>query len=83
MRPQSLSTQSLAFPYVTSYGDPYQPLSIVFVIDAWEGKLQQETDETTDARFFPLDALPEIPMLYEETLADLKAYRENGRFILK
>lgn len=71
------------FSFTTAYGDPYQPISMVFVVEEWEGELQRETDETTDARFFALDALPEIPALYEETLADLREWRQNGRFILK
>lgn len=71
------------FSFVTTYGDPYQMMSIVFMVDRWTGELQRNTNETTDARFFPLDDLPEIPALYQETLADLQAYRANGQFILK
>jgi hypothetical protein len=34
-------------------------------------------------RFFPLDNLPEIPALYQETIADLEQYRQTNTFILK
>lgn len=71
------------FSFVTSYGDPYQMFSVVFVVDEWTGTLQQETNETTDAQFFALDELPDIPDVYHETLADLAAYRANGRFVVK
>jgi ADP-ribose pyrophosphatase YjhB (NUDIX family) len=71
------------FSFVTSYGDPYQMFSVVFVVDEWSGDLQTQTDETINARFFAIDNLPDIPDLYRETLADLQSYRENGQFILK
>ena len=69
------------FSFVTAYGDPYQPLSIVFVVDQWEGELLVETDETADARFFHLDELPDVPARYLETLEDLRRY--DGRVIVK
>jgi len=68
--------------FVTSYGDPYQMMSFVFRVDAWSGELQTETDETLNARFFPLDALPsDMPQVYHETLDDLKQFK--GNVILK
>jgi ADP-ribose pyrophosphatase YjhB (NUDIX family) len=67
---------------VTSYGDPYQFVAHVFRVDAWEGELVTATDETTDARFFALDALPDdLSTLYRETLED--ARRFDGRVIVK
>lgn len=69
------------FSFVTAYGDPYQPLSVVFIIDEWSGTLISETDETVDARFFPLEAFPQIPEVYIETLSDLKQF--DGKLILK
>lgn len=71
------------FSFVTSYGDPYQMFSVVFLIDKWSGELITQTDETVDARFFPLDQLPDMPDHYHETLEDLKTYQATGRFILK
>lgn len=69
------------FSFVTAYGDPYQPLSVVFIIDEWSGTLISETDETIDACFFSLDNLPLIPEVYVETLSDLKRF--DGKVILK
>ena len=71
------------FSFVTSYGDPYQMFSMVFIVDKWSGELLSETDETVDARFFSLDDLPDIPDHYHETLEDLKRYRRDHKFILK
>ena len=71
------------FSFITSYGDPYQLFSVVFHVHKWQGTLQKQTDETTDARFFSLDNLPPIPDLYHETIADLKEYHQNNTFTLK
>jgi len=69
------------YSFVTSYGDPYQMFRVVFVVDQWEGDLSTQTTETTDARFFSLDALPDLPDLYQETLDDLRLF--DGRVIVK
>jgi ADP-ribose pyrophosphatase YjhB (NUDIX family) len=69
------------YSIITSYGDPYQLFSVVFVVEEWRGDLVTTTDETTDARFFSLDALPEIPAIYQETLADLDNFQ--GLLIVK
>ncbi len=70
------------FSFVTAYGDPYQPLSIVFLVKEWRGRLQATTDETLDARFFSLDELPpNLPPVYHETLEDLLRY--VGQIIVK
>lgn len=67
---------------VTAYGDPYQFISFVFCVNAWEGTVAEITNETTGAQFFALDALPEnLPDLYHETLADLQRF--DGTVILK
>jgi hypothetical protein len=55
----------------------------VFKIDKWDGELITQTDETVDARFFPLDELPEIAQYYIETLEDLKIFKKSGQLILK
>lgn len=68
---------------VTHYGDPYQVINFVFRVDEWSGQLVTETDETIDARFFPLDALPETSAHNLETLADLAQFEETGQLILK
>lgn len=69
------------FAFTNAYGGEHQMLSLVFRVDEWAGELATTTDETTDARFFALDALPELPPLYEETLHDLAAF--DGKVILK
>ena len=68
----------------TSYGDPFEQVSIQFMVTAWSGSLERETNETTDARFFPIDQPPdEVADPYHEILADLRSYDENGVFLLK
>jgi len=69
------------FAFTNMYGDTYQLFSVAFRVDEWEGALVTETDETIDARFFPLDALPELPAHYHETMDDLQKF--DGRLILK
>ncbi|MEM7334619.1 MAG: NUDIX domain-containing protein [Chloroflexota bacterium] len=70
------------YSFVTSYGDPYQMFSLVFIVDKWSGELFSQTDETIAAQFFDIDNLPEnIPHHYHETLDDVKQF--NGRLILK
>ena len=69
------------FHFTNAYGGEHQMLALVFVVTEWEGELQTKTDETTDARFFAPDHLPEIPVLYQETLEDL--HRFDGQIILK
>lgn len=67
---------------VTAYGDPYQFISFVFRVNAWEGTVTEWTEETTGAQFFALDALPEnLPDLYHETLDDLRHF--HGTVIVK
>lgn len=69
------------FSFITSYGDPYQMFTVVFLVDQWSGILLSETDETVDAKFFDQENLPSIPDLYSETLSDLKEFK--GQLILK
>ena len=69
------------FAFTNAYGGEHQMLSIVFRVDHWGGTLTPTTNETSDARFFALDELPEIPALYQETLADLQEF--DGTLIIK
>ena len=67
---------------ITAYGDPYYQITVQFLVNEWSGVLLSETDETTEARFFEIDMLPEdIASHYQEELADLQKY--DGQFILK
>ena len=68
---------------ITSYGESYQLIVFIFRVDVWSGELVTETDETIDARFFPMAELPEVQPHYLETLEDLKAYESTGELILK
>ena len=65
------------------YGNTYQLHVTGFRVDSWSGELLRETDETTDAGFFPPDALPE-PLSHSvpAALADLAAFERTGRFVL-
>lgn len=46
------------FSVITSYGDEFQGFEFLFRVDNWSGNLVKETDETTDAEFFPQNNLP-------------------------
>ena len=71
------------FSFVTSYGDPYQMFSMVFIVKQWSGNFLNQTDETVDAQFFALEELPDMPAHYFETLEDLAEFRKSGKFALK
>jgi ADP-ribose pyrophosphatase YjhB (NUDIX family) len=68
---------------VTEYGDPYQLVVFVFRVQSWSGQLVRETDETIDAGFFHVAALPEIAAHTRQTLEDLKTFNENEVLILR
>ncbi|KEO84921.1 NUDIX domain-containing protein [Tumebacillus flagellatus] len=68
------------------FGDRYQMFEFVFRVEAWSGALVTETDETTNAKFFPPDSLPPIPDPYwhQHTLDVLEDLRNfQGMLILK
>jgi hypothetical protein len=55
-----------------------------FRIHTWEGELLRQTEESVDAGFFPLDALPgPKSFIVSETLADLAEFEKTGRLVLK
>ena len=67
---------------VTAYGDPYYQISLQFLVEEWTGTLLNETDETTQARFFEVDLPPEhCAAHYQEVLRDLRQYQ--GQFLLR
>jgi 8-oxo-dGTP pyrophosphatase MutT (NUDIX family) len=72
-----------ALTYTNDYGHRYQQILMSFRIDSWEGELVRQTDETVDAGFFPLDALPAESFILDETLADLASFEATGRLVLK
>lgn len=67
--------------FTNAFGAEHQMFTLVFLVEEWTGEVLRETDETVDAHFFDLDALPPIPALFQETLEDVKAF--NGELILK
>jgi ADP-ribose pyrophosphatase YjhB (NUDIX family) len=69
--------------FTNDFGHSYQQILMAFRIHTWSGELLTETDETVDAGFFPLDALPERSFIVEETLADLAAFESTGKLVLK
>ncbi len=69
------------FDYQTFYGKKYQSYAMNFLVTKWRGTLLTQTSESTDARFFALDNLPELRSHYLETLEDVRNF--NGKFIVK
>lgn len=62
------------------FGHTYQFISVVFRIDAYDGELVRVTDETTDAVFYPIDALPDgLSPSVARTLKDLEAFEVSGQ----
>jgi 8-oxo-dGTP pyrophosphatase MutT (NUDIX family) len=65
------------------YGHTYQLHVTAFRVDAWTGDLVRETDETTDAAFFPVDALPApLSPSVPQSLRDLATFERTGRLVL-
>jgi 8-oxo-dGTP pyrophosphatase MutT (NUDIX family) len=66
------------------YGHLYHNVTLACRIDLFEGELVCQTDETTDARFHPADALPSqlMPSVIR-TLRDLEAFDAGGPFIFE
>ncbi|WP_165972003.1 NUDIX domain-containing protein [Paenibacillus piri] len=65
---------------VNSYGDAYQGCEFLFRVDRWSGTIAQSTDETVDAAFFSLNALPQIEPGYwrehqQEVLGHFRAFQ--------
>jgi 8-oxo-dGTP pyrophosphatase MutT (NUDIX family) len=73
-----------SYTYTNDYGHTYQQILMSFRIHTWEGTLLRQTDESVDAGFFPLDALPgPKSFVLDETLADLASFEATGRLVLK
>jgi hypothetical protein len=67
--------------FSNAFGGEQRRLALVFLVNERSGTLLTATDETTDARFFDLDHLPEIDDLHRETRDDLRQF--TGEVILK
>ena len=73
-----------AHTVTNQWGHTYQLHVTAFRVDAWEGELVTRTEETTDARFFPADALPEpLSGSVTQSLADLAEFEKTGRLLLR
>jgi ADP-ribose pyrophosphatase YjhB (NUDIX family) len=73
-----------AHTVTNQWGHTYQLHVTAFRVDAWEGELLTRTDETTDARFFAPDELPEpLSGSGTESLADLAEFERTGRLLLR
>jgi 8-oxo-dGTP pyrophosphatase MutT (NUDIX family) len=73
-----------AYTYTNEWGHTYQQILMSFRIDSWTGELVRKTEESVDAAFFPLDALPgPKSFIIDETLADLASFEATGRMVLK
>ncbi len=72
------------YTFTNGYGHTYQQILMSFRIHTWEGELLRQTEESVDAGFFPLDALPgPTSPIISETLADLASFEATGRIVLK
>ncbi|GIE85084.1 NUDIX domain-containing protein [Actinoplanes regularis] len=67
----------------SAYGQPYQHITLACRADSWSGELLRETDETIDAGFYPVDALPETTgPNTRRTLEDLARFESGAPFVL-
>jgi 8-oxo-dGTP pyrophosphatase MutT (NUDIX family) len=72
------------YTFTNGYGHTYQQVVMSFRIHTWEGELLRQTEESVDAGFFALDALPgPKSFIIEETMADLASFEATGRLVLK
>ena len=69
------------FSFTNVFGKTYQMFTVVFLVTEWQGKLITQTNETTDARFYEIDDLPEMSPPHAETIQDLQNY--TGNLIVK
>jgi 8-oxo-dGTP pyrophosphatase MutT (NUDIX family) len=69
------------FWFTNIFGGEQQRLAFVFLVTEWSGTLLTATDETTDARFFAGDHLPDLIDVHRDALDDLRQF--TGEVILK
>jgi len=73
-----------AHTVTNQWNHTYQLHVTAFRVDGWQGELVTRTDETTDARFFPPDALPgPLSDSVTDCLADLAEFEKTGRLQLR
>lgn len=65
------------------FGATYQHVSLAVRVDSWSGDLVRVTDETLDAGFFALDALPaDLSAAVPVTLDHLARFEAGEPFVL-
>ena len=69
--------------YTNPFGDTYQHISLAVRVDSWSGDLVRVTDETLDAAFHHVGALPgDLAGSVRPTLADLARFESGDPFRL-
>ena len=57
-------------------GDEVQTFTVAFLVREWSGELSADSEEVTDVRFFPLDALPEnLYPIHRECIDDYRHFK--------
>ncbi|MEM9934469.1 MAG: NUDIX domain-containing protein [Bacteroidota bacterium] len=77
-----LSTQPERESVTYPNGDQIQYFTVVFYSHTWKGNLLQETDETKEARFFPIGQLPSLPANEFSSIEWLQRFKKEHKFIL-
>jgi 8-oxo-dGTP pyrophosphatase MutT (NUDIX family) len=66
------------------HGHLYHHITLACRVDTYSGRVVRETEESTDAAFHPIDALPDglMPSV-ETTCRDLAAFEAGSPFVLQ
>ncbi|MDQ0891392.1 ADP-ribose pyrophosphatase YjhB (NUDIX family) [Paenibacillus sp. V4I9] len=72
--------------FTDRWGNEHHIIEYLFRVDEWTGTLEKETDESVDAKFYPLDNLPEastelFAKHHERVFKDYKKF--DGKIILE
>jgi ADP-ribose pyrophosphatase YjhB (NUDIX family) len=72
--------------FTDRWGNEHQVIEYLFRVDKWSGTLEKVTDESVDAKFYPLDILPEasselFAKHHERVFKDFKKF--DGKIILE
>jgi 8-oxo-dGTP pyrophosphatase MutT (NUDIX family) len=59
------------FNFINAHGNSHQMFAVLFRVDEWRGDVMRETDETSDARWFPVDDSSELFTLLLDSIEDL------------
>lgn len=78
--PQRLAWVHVTAPVIHANGDHAQYLDHVFVMRWVAGEPYAADDESTDARWFPIEALPPMPDRIRERIAAARTDRADTRF---